>query len=523
MPHGRAASTHTPPLLRLRLLLRLLLLCLFCQSAGLAHAQLDEPDFRAGCPRNIVRYAATCASSPGFIGCEQAQSNFVGNGKGIRCPCQPGYAGLDCSICDRELAVRDQMLFQGIQQFSSCILCQCSPTGSANGTCSVSGRIGNRTTQCFCKTGFGGARCDECSNGKIGTLCDLCPRGTFPGPDGACKTCACNPLGSVLNETNCQADGGCQCKPGITGATCDTCALGFTGTFPNCQGNLFQQNKPTLIRLGGAAGVLVVLFAILFFCFPLANNLAIITMLLALGRMVTLSLLVFNVMTDKSHGYPSNVVMAVQLTVVLPTLFNWLWTIVNVLRELMAVAEFREWATGKGGQAALLPALVLMAATGGPTMIMVAWSKLFYLTAFSAQPDPPRRDFERRSILGQLIAVLLGDIPQFAVQIWLLTFSGPDKTDAVTIASTFLTALGVVYGLLTQLIACVGTTYGRRDAHSSSKIDLASEGSNKSRKEQFDANHPSRVQQPKPGYTTDRAYPVNDRHARGPRHGDHFA
>lgn len=43
--------------------------------------------------------------------------------------------------------------------------------------------------------------------------------------DGYCIPCNCNPLGS--RTLQCNTEGRCQCKPGVTGVKCDRCEVNY--------------------------------------------------------------------------------------------------------------------------------------------------------------------------------------------------------------------------------------------------------------------------------------------------------
>jgi len=74
---------------------------------------------------------------------------------------------------------------------------------------------------CVCKTGFAGAKCDQCAPGYINyphcnkvcvgkTPCDARNTASCAGPEG-------------------EGPGQCQCKPGFNGPMCDVCADGYYG------------------------------------------------------------------------------------------------------------------------------------------------------------------------------------------------------------------------------------------------------------------------------------------------------
>ncbi len=66
------------------------------------------------------------------------------------CVCKPGYAGPQCTRCDR-----------GFFQYPKCAPCPCSLAGTLNGECD-----GN----CLCKENVQGVRCDQCKPGHFSLL-----------------------------------------------------------------------------------------------------------------------------------------------------------------------------------------------------------------------------------------------------------------------------------------------------------------------------------------------------------------
>ncbi|CAH2254547.1 jg25249, partial [Pararge aegeria aegeria] len=71
------------------------------------------------------------------------------------------------------------------------------------------------------RTGHGG-HCIGCTHNRDGANCERCKENYFQGSQGNCSACNCNPTGS--RSLQCNAEGKCQCKPGVTGDKCDMCA-----------------------------------------------------------------------------------------------------------------------------------------------------------------------------------------------------------------------------------------------------------------------------------------------------------
>ncbi|KJH49213.1 laminin EGF-like protein [Dictyocaulus viviparus] len=99
---------------------------------------------------------------------------------------------------------------------NSTSVCDCDPTGSVSGICSVKGG------QCECKPNVIGRRCDKCAVGTYGF-----------GRTG-CVECACDSVGSLHNRCDKQS-GQCVCREkGIYGRQCNQCQPGFW-SFPDCR------------------------------------------------------------------------------------------------------------------------------------------------------------------------------------------------------------------------------------------------------------------------------------------------
>ncbi|VDP83440.1 unnamed protein product [Schistosoma mattheei] len=103
----------------------------------------------------------------------------------------------------------------------------------------------------YSRTGSG-SRCIDCGNNTEGINCERCKSGYYPNPKQptTCLPCSCDPVGTIDGQVECNAQGQCQCKPGIGGKSCDHCLedhFGFNagGCLPcNCSEGGSYENRP---------------------------------------------------------------------------------------------------------------------------------------------------------------------------------------------------------------------------------------------------------------------------------------
>ncbi|XP_066585793.1 laminin subunit gamma-1 [Prorops nasuta] len=74
-------------------------------------------------------------------------------------------------------------------------------------------------------TGHGG-HCLDCRANRDGANCERCRENFYQRlDDDYCVACNCDEIGS--RSLQCNSEGKCQCKPGVTGDKCDRCAANF--------------------------------------------------------------------------------------------------------------------------------------------------------------------------------------------------------------------------------------------------------------------------------------------------------
>lgn len=172
-------------------------LCQYCNET--TYKSSNRECIVGECHANGTRHRnefGSCVCNPGY--------------GGDRCDhCRAGTFGDNCENCEQDYIKNKMGLI--------CIKGQCHPLKTENRT---------EDGQCICKSGFVGARCDECPPGARGEFCDICPDGMYKF-GSYCKQCNCNKRNSV--GAACDGTGQCQCRDRFAGKTCDECTPQYQG------------------------------------------------------------------------------------------------------------------------------------------------------------------------------------------------------------------------------------------------------------------------------------------------------
>ncbi|CAD5229337.1 unnamed protein product [Bursaphelenchus okinawaensis] len=159
-------------------------------------------DFAVGGRCKCNGHASECVRSTG-----ESTNQLV-------CNCKHNTAGVDCEKCAPFHVDRPWRAATSTDA-NECVECNCN--GMAN-RCFFDEKLYN-------ETGHGG-HCIDCTQNTQGPHCEECVVNHYrrPGERG-CTACNCNPLGSESEQ--CDEQGQCTCKPGVTGERCDQCKNGF--------------------------------------------------------------------------------------------------------------------------------------------------------------------------------------------------------------------------------------------------------------------------------------------------------
>lgn len=165
-------------------------------------------------------YAISDFSVGGRCKCNGHASECIeGEHGNLVCACQHHTVGADCQRCHPFYQDRPWARATG-DSANECLKCNCS----------------GRSDQCvfdmeqYRSTGSGG-RCVSCRDNTDGPHCERCRDGYYrKSTEDPCLPCNCNVNGSV--SLQCDVEGRCACRDGVTGGKCNTCQAGFHSIGP---------------------------------------------------------------------------------------------------------------------------------------------------------------------------------------------------------------------------------------------------------------------------------------------------
>lgn len=172
-------------------------------------------------------HAEQCVPAPSYRPIRD-RTNHVVHGK---CVCRHNTAGDHCERCSPLYNDRPWQAADGLTGAPhECSKCKCNGHAqSCHFDWSVWRESGQRSGGvCDCQDNTEGRQCQNC---KSGFYRDPLRPGTAKD---SCKPCSCHPMGSVPfhlgGSSLCDpTNGDCVCKPGVGGANCDSCMVGYWG------------------------------------------------------------------------------------------------------------------------------------------------------------------------------------------------------------------------------------------------------------------------------------------------------
>ncbi|XP_070688414.1 usherin [Pempheris klunzingeri] len=150
------------------------------------------------------------------VGADDQPDEHYRGGGGVCDSCMHNTTGKNCELCTSGFFRLEE---SDPTSVNVCQPCKCHTAGTVNGSMECA-QVGG---QCQCKAAVTGRKCAECLPGWYGLKAS--------NPNG-CIGCNCNDIGiinaSTGEVTSCDQDTGqCQCKPHVTGLSCDRCEFGY--------------------------------------------------------------------------------------------------------------------------------------------------------------------------------------------------------------------------------------------------------------------------------------------------------
>lgn len=170
-----------------------------------------------------IFYAVSDLAVGGRCKCNGHASRCIHDSEGqLTCDCKHNTAGRDCEKC-KPFHFDQPWARATAQEAPECQPCNCNLHARK---C----RFNNELYKL--SGGKSGGVCLNCRHNTAGRHCHYCKEGYFRDSSKpishrkACRACDCHPVGSSGRTCNITS-GQCQCKPGVTGLTCNRCAKGY--------------------------------------------------------------------------------------------------------------------------------------------------------------------------------------------------------------------------------------------------------------------------------------------------------
>nr|XP_027198452.1 netrin-A-like [Dermatophagoides pteronyssinus] len=170
-----------------------------------------------------IFYAVSDLAVGGRCKCNGHASRCIEDNDGqLICDCKHNTAGRDCEKCK-------QFYFdQPWARATAHEALECQPCN-----CNHHARKCRFNMELYKLSGRkSGGVCLNCRHNTAGRHCHYCKEGYYRDSSKpishrkACRACDCHPVGSSGRTCNITS-GQCQCKPGVTGLTCNRCAKGY--------------------------------------------------------------------------------------------------------------------------------------------------------------------------------------------------------------------------------------------------------------------------------------------------------